>query len=660
MPIDLADLAIKSSVKKFAYYLAFDRSLERCPSFKLGGSGVVIMVTPPEQPANAYVSSAHALLYDSLGSQSPDAVGIGCANADDKPGRIRQEFLENCNGRERAILISETGDLPAEVVVASDFTIQLEDLTAEDIKAACQKVLMINLTKSQARKLLDYPRELMFAAMKRGRTFSNIIARLETATSIPIDRKTPLAETVRPLEELHGYGPAKEWGLQLAKDLKDWQRGDLGWSDIDRGLLLSGPPGVGKTIYARALAKTCGVNFVATSVVQWQAKGHLGDLLKAMRAEFKAAVDRAPSILFIDELDSIGDRQTFNGEHTSYSIQVVNGLLECLDGAGHRDGVVVIGATNFPDNIDAAIRRPGRLDRHVAIGLPNNRDRLAIISQLLGSAELPDLESLGPSTEGMTGADLARVVRDAKKQARRGSRPLRMADLASQLPTPIRITGAYRRRIAVHEAGHTLVGRELVTGLFIGVTIVSQLIARPGYQTAGGARFDVPLLSIRNEQYFRDQICLLLGGIAAERLLFGGHSDGAGNGPTSDLAVATDLALQMETRTGLGSRLQNFGRGTSWEDFSPHSVPWLMEKIESILKTELARAIDILESKRELLIAVTNELDEKGVVSSDRVNTLQKESEAKGSPGGKRISHRDADVPPSEDGREGANTDLRR
>src|SRR3546814_617433 len=148
-------------------------------------------------------------------------------------------------------------------------------------------------------------------------------------------------------------------------------RGGLRWEDVDCGVLLSGPTGVGKTMFAGALARTCGCPLVSASLGEWQAAGHLGDLLKAMRRTFDEARKCAPCILFIDEIDSFGDRAAFDRHHRDYGIPLVNAFLEELDGVRGRAGVVVVGATNDPERIDPAIRRPGRLDRTIELGLPD-------------------------------------------------------------------------------------------------------------------------------------------------------------------------------------------------------------------------------------------------------------------------------------------------
>ncbi|OWU61325.1 hypothetical protein CEJ88_15770, partial [Staphylococcus aureus] len=132
----------------------------------------------------------------------------------------------------------------------------------------------------------------------------------------------------------------------LAEDLALFAKRELDWEDIDRGVLLCGPPGVGKTLFARALAGTCRVPLFAHSLAQWQAKGSLDDLLKAMLRAFEQAKREAPCILFVDEVDSFGTRAQLSGRNSNYARQVINGFLQCLDGLDGREGVVVVAATN--------------------------------------------------------------------------------------------------------------------------------------------------------------------------------------------------------------------------------------------------------------------------------------------------------------------------
>jgi Cdc6-like AAA superfamily ATPase len=180
------------------------------------------------------------------------------------------------------------------------------------------------------------------------------------------------------VETLSGYGEARAWGLELKEDLALWHAGKLGWADMSAKLLLSGPPGTGKTTFARALCNTLQVPMLATSVAAWMEPGYLGDVLIRMNAAFAEAEATKPAILFIDEIDGINTRGS-SGEWTTYWDQIVNRLLELLDGTSQTDGVVVIGATNNPDRIDKALLRSGRLEKHIVIPKPDTEALIGIL-----------------------------------------------------------------------------------------------------------------------------------------------------------------------------------------------------------------------------------------------------------------------------------------
>ncbi|CAN7393929.1 AAA family ATPase [Rhizobium sp. LjRoot98] len=614
-----------SSVKNYAFHCTVMRALEAVPAFLDGGPGVLVLVAPDGTDLHDYSVAAAAILYDNRSREECREAGYTCIRTKGNPAKATWELDKDCLTKSRAIFFSDTKTLPASVMLAADMVLDLDPVNAADLQAACRMVLKLKVGVRQARELLKYPIDKLAIALRPNRPASEAIRRLRSMPDEPDDHKpAPIVFKHPRLEELHGYGIAKEWGLQLAADLEEWRQGRLSWSEVHSGLLLSGPPGVGKTIYARALAESCSVNFVPASLAQWQAKGHLGDLLKAMRADFKKAKDDTPSIIFIDEIDSVGDRSTFGSDHASYSIQVVNGLLESIDGSAGREGVVVIGATNHPDKIDPALVRPGRLDRHVKIEMPDEEDRVAILRQLLGSDASPglDLTVLGPLTEAMAGADLAQLVRTAKGIARRQDREVQMNDLTSQLPKLVPVVGEYRRSIAIHEAGHTIVGVKLAFGVFLGVGISNQINPRFHMQNTGGAGFRRDPFSFRDRQAYRDDICVYLAGIAAEQLKMGSHGDGAGAGPGSDLERATEAAVQMETKFGMGQRLTRTGRGTIWDQHGNQSAPCLMEAVDQILAEELTRAKTMLLEEMTLFDILAAEIEATGFVSPERLNEL--------------------------------------
>lgn len=198
------------------------------------------------------------------------------------------------------------------------------------------------------------------------------------------------------VETLSGYGEAKDWAIDLKSDLQSWREGQLNWSEISTKLLLSGPPGTGKTTFARALCNTLQVPLLVTSVASWLEPGYLGDVLKRMSQAFETARSHAPAILFIDELDNIGSRGGSRREqHDDYWRSLINRLLELLDGTSKTDGVIVVAATNLPEMIDPALLRSGRLEKHVVIPLPDVDALSGILAQHL-AADLASVLSSAP------------------------------------------------------------------------------------------------------------------------------------------------------------------------------------------------------------------------------------------------------------------------
>ena len=216
-------------------------------------------------------------------------------------------------------------------------------------------------------------------------------ARLETAPMSAEPVETPSAETSSAdqnhlfVEHLAGYGEAQQWALDLKLDLDAFRNEDVAWADLSTRLLLSGPPGTGKTTFAKALGNTLQIPLVATSVARWLERSLLGDVLTAMRATFEYASSHSPCILFIDEVDNIGSRGNAYGDfRDDYWASLVNRLLELLDGTARTEGVIVLGATNRPEKIDRALLRSGRLEKHVVIQPPDTEALVGIIAHHLG------------------------------------------------------------------------------------------------------------------------------------------------------------------------------------------------------------------------------------------------------------------------------------
>lgn len=348
------------------------------------------------------------------------------------------------------------------------------------------------------------------------------------------------------LDQLHGMMDAVEWARSTLADLAAWRAG-APWSSVSSGAVIVGPPGTGKTLLAAVMAAEGDLPFVTGSLARWQSEdqAHLGTTLRAMRRAFEEAKLKAASgrggrrgcILLVDEVDSFPDRTRVTHDHRDYVVEVVNSLLEHLDGAVSREGVIVIGTTNAIERCDPALLRPGRLSRILKIGFPDLDERVAMLRVRLGQ-DLHDVDLLPVArvTERATGAVLEELVVDARRIASRAGRPLRVADLLAvagraDAETP----PAHLRRTAIHEAGHAL-----VAALEVGTDrLVVALQSRDG--VAGWVDMTGSERTAGTRREIESSIRILLAGRAAEEVLLGEPSAGA----HADLASATTLVAHM-------------------------------------------------------------------------------------------------------------------
>jgi hypothetical protein len=341
------------------------------------------------------------------------------------------------------------------------------------------------------------------------------------------------------LDDLHGMDDAVRWGKDVARDLADYAGGTLPWREVDRGAVLFGPTGTGKTTFAKALAAQCGVPLVTGSLAQWQGarEGHLGTTLGAMQRTFDDARRSAPCILLVDEIDAFGDRAAFGRRERDYAVQVVNAFLEELDGAAGREGVVVVGCCNDASRLDPAILRPGRLERLIQVPLPDQAALAAILRHHLGD-ELPDvdLSRLALIGLGSTGAEAERWVRGMRRRARHDRRDATLPDLEAELcggrsrPSPEALL-----RTAVHEAGHAVMIALQRPGALVTATVLpsGSLMGRVHWKNSADGQQTLThamVFAILREA---------LAGRAAEEELLGEVSSTSGGGTESALCMAT-------------------------------------------------------------------------------------------------------------------------
>lgn len=503
---------------------------------------------------------------------------------------------------------------PEDFRIAADCIVTIDNVDVEAIDAAFRAVMNVNAPRETVEAALHLPDGLISGVIKRGRRLQDV-----TRTLTRPKPETKADRALPSIDDLSGYGDAVVWAKALMADLKSYGIGDIEWEDVDRGALISGPSGTGKTYFAQVLAASCNVPLHAHSLMQWQAKGHLGDLLAAMRKAFDAAVKAAPCILFLDEFDAFGSRDSFGREHAQYCSEVVNGLLECLDGVGKRPGVVVIGATNFPERIDPALLRPGRLGRHLKIELPDLISRIGILRHHLGDA-MPGIELSGIAggLDGASGAVLEQVVRDARRRARTAKREIEPSDLQSAMPARIRLTDDAFRRTCIHEAGHLLVGNEL--RIEAHATPNEVKVFReidPSRGDSGHTAFDHVRGADRTRQTYEASIATVLAGIAAEKVLLGNHGDSGGGGPGCDLHRASVLAAGLVVSYGLDGSLAWIGCSTHEQIIERLRFDGrLRRRVDAILQECFNRAERILTQNKRRLEALARTLSQHRTITA--------------------------------------------
>ncbi len=516
--------------------------------------------------------------------------------------------------------------LPADLVEAADFR-----LTMPLPSGACSRSIAQTLcgdepctTLSDEEAALLTPR-LFRLARRPGQSADAYLAKLRALVAREhVARKTVSGASPRTeptLDRLHGMAEAVAWGRQVARDLDTYRQGVIGAEDLDKGCLLSGPPGCGKNLFARALAATCGVPLVTGSYGRWLGTGggHMGSLLGAMRDTFAAARGRAPCILFIDEVDSFPDRSTLRSDARDWNNQVVNALLEEIDGNEIHSGVLLLAACNHPDGLDPALVRSGRLDRHIRIGLPDPVALEGILREhLVSDLEDASLSRVALMAAGMSGADCERSVRDARRRARDAGREIALGDLEAVISGTDGVVGAEADtwRAAVHEAGHAVAACELAPG---GLQVVTLRIGH------GGEGATVSALPGRYwlASDVRDRLVFLLAGRAAEEVILHQPSSGAGGDAASDLAQATRTALCAVTAFGLDAVL-----GLAWSGMPTVSAmrltddPVLATRVGQVLDNAYTAAVALLEARLAAVKAVAAGLVERRTLDGAEVAAI--------------------------------------
>ncbi|MEJ2690560.1 MAG: ATP-dependent zinc metalloprotease FtsH [Deltaproteobacteria bacterium] len=441
-------------------------------------------------------------------------------------------------------------------------------------------------------------------------------------------------------EDVAGADEAKQELQECITFLRDPSQIQSLGGRMPKGVLLVGPPGTGKTLLARAVAGEAKAPFFSISGSEF-VEMFVGVGAARVRELFEQARQKAPCIIFIDELDAIGGARGIGpmmGGHDERE-QTLNQLLTEMDGFDPSVGVVVMAATNRPEVLDKALLRAGRFDRQIIVDKPDLEAREAILrlhSQKIKMADDVDLRVVAQRTPGFVGADLENIANEAAIGAvREGHSQVTMQDFEAAIDRVIAgpekkhrvLNAAEKKRVAFHESGHTLVALTVPTGEPVHkVSIIPRGVAALGYTL----QLPVEEKFLSTKQELRDQIAILLGGRTAEEIIFGDISSGAQN----DLERASEIARAMICQLGMSDKLGplTYGKqqrlaylgiqGQEERNFSEETARLIDDEVRALIEEGHKRATAILTEKRDKLDVLAGLLQEKEVISGEEAQKV--------------------------------------
>lgn len=420
----------------------------------------------------------------------------------------------------------------------------------------------------------------------------------------------PQHQTVR-FSDVHGCDEAKEELQELVEFLTNPEKFNQLGGKLPKGVLLVGPPGTGKTMLARAVAGEAGVPVFYMSGSEFD-ELYVGVGAKRVRDLFAQARNKAPAIIFIDELDAVGGKR--NARDPAYAKQTLNQLLTELDGFSPSTGVILIAATNYPESLDKALVRPGRFDRHVNVPLPDVRGRVQILKHHMRNMPIAgdvDVTNLARATSGMSGADLENLCNQAAVHASRlkykkvnalnfewaKDKIMMGAEVKSRM-----IREKDKIQTAYHEAGHALVN------LFTpGSNQLYKMTIIPRGRALGVTHFlpEMDAVSMGYDQYIA-QIDVSMGGRAAEEVVYGPNK--VTSGISHDVQSATQTAFYLVTACGYSPKLGNVDLASDYDRLSSETKQEIEREVREIVEAGRQRADRIVKEKRKELEALKDAL----------------------------------------------------
>lgn len=437
------------------------------------------------------------------------------------------------------------------------------------------------------------------------------------------------AEGIR-FEDVAGEDEAKENLTEIVNYLHDpGQYQEIGAS-MPKGVLLVGPPGTGKTMLAKAVAGEANVPFFSMSGSEF-VEMFVGMGASKVRDLFKQAKEKAPCIVFIDEIDAIGKKRDGQIGGNDEREQTLNQLLTEMDGFEGNTGVIILAATNRPESLDPALTRPGRFDRRVPVELPDLKGReeiLKVHAKKIKVAEDVDFNKVARMASGASGAELANIVNEAALRAVRDGRKFAtQADLEESIEVVIAgyqkknaiMTDHEKRIVAYHEIGHALVAAKQTNSAPVQkITIVPRTSGALGYTM----QVDEGNHVLMSKEEIENKIATFTGGRAAEEVIFGSVTTGASN----DIEQATKLARAMITRYGMSDDFDMVALETVTNQYlggdaslacSAETQTKIDQQVVALVKREHQKALDILRENRTKLDELANFLYEKETITGE-------------------------------------------
>ena len=522
--------------------------------------------------------------------------------------------------------------LPSSLVTGADISVEIGAMTDRVLRTAIGLVTGRECRRLPPGLAAGLTLDEVAVAIRRNSTPAQCRRRL-LATAAAKAGPDPSLADVPPLSELAGYeGEPMAWALALKAQVEDWRAGRIARFDqiADRAVCFASAPGLGKTMFARSIARTLGLPLVETSVAAWFAQpggGHLGDIVQQAEAVWeRAAAFGGPVAVFLDELDGLPSRSSVSSRNRDFWAPVIHSLLLALDGSGSGKtrNCVIIGATNHAEFLDEALVRPGRLNRVITIR-PTAPPALAgIMRQHLGD-DLPgvDLSPLATLAAGSTGAQAAGWVRSARAAARAEGRPMRLPDLVGLVAEPDGRTPEERLAVARHEAAHA------AALLKLGVAEITHVTVVPHGRFAGRTCSRLHHPETRTREQVEAHVVSVLAGRAADAT-WGAPTTGSAGGATSDLGLATALVAATHAAWCLGDSLVHRAATPEEAVDLARRDPVFRDIVETDLNRLHARALGFVRDNADAIDRLARRLAADGVVGGDAVRAALAEAPAGG------------------------------